>query len=98
MEQEDDGTESKEGGLYQIQSDQSTRSKSAGNDYSQNMLKTFISATSVVSNYPKECPLTKIFFKIQRSCFMFFSCQIIKIPATGSTQLEHFWIFCQLGY
>ena len=29
---------------------------------------------------------------------MFFSCQIIKIPATGSTQLEHFSIFCQLGY
>ena len=44
-----------------LQSDQSTRAKSAGNDYSRNILKIFILATSVVSNYPKECPLTKIF-------------------------------------
>ena len=44
-----------------IQSDQSTRAKSAGNDYSRNILKIFILVTSVVSNYPKECPLTKIF-------------------------------------
>ena len=44
-----------------VQSDQSTRGKSAGNDYSRNILKIFILATSVVSNYPKECPLTKIF-------------------------------------
>ena len=49
------------GQVKDLQSDQSTRAKSAGNDYSRNILKIFILVTSVVSNYPKECPLTKIF-------------------------------------
>ena len=44
-----------------LQSDQSTRSKSAGNDYRQIMLKVIFLGMSVVSNDPKECPLTKIF-------------------------------------
>ena len=52
------------GGAGKLQLSQSSPGNFGGSYFGQNITKKNISATSVLLNYPKACPLTNFFFKI----------------------------------